>query len=123
MDFKLDRTTNDIIWNNGPLTKEYTTQPFTETVAQRLKIRLLTFKEEWIFNTEYGPPYWQRVLGFKNNKSALDLLFQEEILKESGVKQLVTFTSTFVNRQYSFTFTVKVTSGDVTSPITIQPIG
>lgn len=120
MDFLLDSKTHDIVWNNGPLTKQYTTQPLTQTVAQRLKIRLLTFREEWFMDTTYGVPYWQKLLGIKQkSKSRIDLIFQQEILKENGVKELITFDSTFNNRQYSLTFQVKVVGGGVTAPITV----
>lgn len=123
MDFKLDPTSWDIIWRNGPLRKEETTQPFTETVGQRLKIRLLTFLGEWSFNTIYGVPYWQRLLGIKQtSKAAADLIFQQEILKEEGVKEIVSFESTFVNRKYSLVFKVRVVTGEISAPIVIQPL-
>lgn len=113
---------HDIVWNNGPLTKEFTTQPFTQTVSQRLKIRLLTFKGEWFMDTNYGPPYWQEILSMKVNKSRVDRIFQQQILLEPGVKEIVSFSSTLVNRQYSLNFRVKVFSGEVTAPILISPV-
>lgn len=119
MDLLLDVTTHDCVFNNGPLTKEFTTQPFTQTAAQRLKIRLLTFLGEYAFNTAYGVPYWQQILGKKTTKAAVDLLFQQQILLETGVKEITSFSSTLVNRNYSMTFRVKVVSGEETTPITI----
>jgi len=122
LDFLLS-TEHDIIWNNGPLTKEYTTQPYTQTVAQRLKIRLLTFQEEWFLDTTYGVPWFQRLLGKKQtSKSAIDLIFQQKILEEDGVKEITSFESTFTNRQYSLIFKVKVVTGETTSPIVINPV-
>lgn len=113
----------DIVWRNGPLLKSDTTQPLTETVGQRLKIRLLTFYGEWFINTVYGVPYWQRLLGVKQtSKAAADLIFQQQILAEDGVKEIVTFNSTFINRIYSLTFSVKVVTGETTSPIVINPL-
>lgn len=123
MDFKLDPTSWDIIWNNGPLRVEDTTQPLTETVGQRLKIRLLTFYGEWFINTVYGVPYFQMLLGQKQtSKAAADLIFQQQILAENGVKEIVSFDSTFINRQYSLTFKVKVVTGEVSTPIVINPL-
>lgn len=123
MDLLLDPDSWDIVWNNGPLTKEFTTQPLTQTVGQRLKIRLQTFLGEWSFNTVYGVPYWQRLLGIKQtSKAAADLIFQSQILAEQGVKEIVFFDSTFVNRQYSLVFKVRVVTGEVTAPIVIQPL-
>lgn len=120
MDFKLS-SDHDIIWVNRPLTRDDMTQPFTETVAQRLKIRLLTFRGEYFLNTDHGVPYWSEILGKKPGKARVDAIFQEQILLEVGVKEIVSFVSTFVNRQYSLTFSVKVVSGDVTESITITP--
>jgi hypothetical protein len=120
IDFLLGPT-HDIVWNNGPLTKEYTTQPFVENVAQRLKIRLLTFKGEWFINTAYGMPYWQEILGRKINKGKVDRIFQQEILAENGVKEIVSFSSTLVNRQYNLTFKVKVFTDELSETITITP--
>lgn len=123
IDFLLNSQTHDIVWNNGPLTKDYTTQPYTQTVGQRLKIRLLTFMGEWFLDTTYGVPYWQRLLGIKQtSKSAIDLIFQQQILAEPGVKEIVSFDSTFQNRQYSLNFRVKVVTGEITSPIIVNPV-
>lgn len=123
MDFKLDSNSWDIVWRNGPLRKEETTQPLTETVGQRLKIRLLTFYGEWFINTVYGVPYFSRLLGQKQtSKAAADLIFQQQILAEEGVKEIVTFNSTFVNRKYSLSFSVRVVTGEVTAPIVISPL-
>jgi hypothetical protein len=123
LDFLLDPTKWDIVWNNGPLTKEFTTQPFTQTVGQRLKIRLQTFMGEYFMDTTYGVPWWQRLLGVKQtSKAAADLVFQQQILLEPGVKEIVSFESTFVNRKYSLTFKVRVVTGEITAPIIISPI-
>jgi len=111
----------DLTWNNGPLTPNYTTQSRVDVVAQRLRIRLLTFREEWFLDTSYGVPYFQSILGHKIKKSAVDLIFQREILAENGVKELTLFESTFENRKYSLSFRVKVTTGEESGLITITP--
>ena len=110
----------DLTWKNGPLTPDYTTQSRVDVVAQRLRIRLLTFREEWFLDTSYGVPYWS-FLGKKVKKSSVDLIFQREILAENGVKELTFFESTFRNRQYSLAFRVKVATGDETETITLTP--
>lgn len=111
----------DLTFKNGPLTSAYTTQSRVDVVAQRLRIRLLTWREEWFLDTSYGVPYLQRILGFKIKKSAVDLIFQREILAENGVKELTFFESTFENRKYSLSFRVKVTTGEESGLITITP--
>lgn len=112
---------HDIVWINGPLLKEQTTQSRVDVVAQRLLILLSTFEGEWFLDTSYGIPYFQSILGHKTKKSTVDLIFQREILAENGVKELTFFESTITNRQYSLTFRVKVTTGEESGLITITP--
>lgn len=112
----------DSVWVNGPLTKAEITQPFTQNVGQRLRIRLLSFQEEWFLDQEYGVPYFQRVLGMKPTKSAIDLIFQQEILDVRGVREITFFSSTFQNRIYSLSFRVRVVTGEETETISLNPI-
>lgn len=120
MDLLLDEN-NDLVFHNGPLTKAYTTQPLVKVVAQRLLILLQTWQEEWFLDTTYGIPYWQNILGKKTSKSAVDLILQEKVLAENGVKEITYFSSTLVNRQYSAQFKVRVVTGEETDTITIIP--
>lgn len=122
MDLILNYETGDLTWKNGPLTVDYTTQPFVDTVKQRLFIMLRTFQGEWFMDLNHGIPYWQSILGKKTTKSAVDLIFQQKILAENGVKEITEFKSTFVNRQYSLQFKVRVSTGEITDTITINPI-
>lgn len=127
MDIKLDLNPispsyGDAVFKNGPLTKEDVTQPFTENVGQRLRLRLLTFEGEYFLDTTYGVPYWQRILGRKPTKSAVDQILQQEILDERGVKEITFFSSTFANRQYSASFRVKCVNGEETQTININPV-
>ena len=122
MDLKLNDSTWDCVFINGPLTKEGITSPLTETVAQRLKILLLTFMGEWFWDTTYGIPYYQSILGRKTTKERVDLIYNQKILSEPGVREIITFDSTLKNRVYSLTFSVRVTDGTITDPITITPI-
>ena len=109
----------DAVFINGPLTTKGVTTERIETVAQRLRIRLLTFMGEWFANVNYGIPYYQRILARKPTKSAVDQIFQQAILAEEGVKEITSFSSTYTNRVYSATFRVKVDGGE-TEPLTIS---
>ena len=125
MDIRLnnDRTSldfGDVVFINGPLTTEGITSTPADVVAQRLRIRLQTFKGEWFLNTEYGPAYWQRILGRKVSKTSVDRIFQQQILSERGVRELVSFSSTFQNRQYEMSFVVRVLDGSLTETISIN---
>lgn len=120
MDLLLDEN-NDLVFHNGPLTKAYTTQPLVKVVAQRLLILLQTWQEEWFWDTTYGIPYWQSILGKKTSKAAVDLILQEKILAENGVKEITSFSSSLVNRAYSAQFKVRVVTGEESETITITP--
>ena len=110
----------DLTFKNGPLTPDFTTQSRTDVVAQRLWIRLRTFREEWFLDEGYGVPYWS-ILGKKISKAQVDLIFQREILAEAGVVEITAFESSIKNRQYSMSFRVRVSTGDETDTITINP--
>lgn len=109
----------DAVFINGPLTPAGVTTLPLETVAQRLRIRLLTFQNEWFADTGYGIPYYQRILGKKPTKSALDQIFQQAILEERGVREITYYESSLSGRNYSVVFRVKTREGE-TSLITIE---
>lgn len=94
----------DLVFTNGATP---VTQSNFDVVAQRLKIRLQTFQGEWIFNTQYGVPWFQRILGKKVRKQEVDNIMQQQILFEEGVVEIVDFNSTFQNFVYSLSFKVK----------------
>lgn len=107
------------MFTNGP--PAVTSTP-TENVAQRLKIKLLTFKGEWFQNILYGVPYRQDILGHKVSKTRVDRIFQEAILEERGVKEIVSFESFLSGRTYNMKFSVRADSG-LTVPVEITNIG
>lgn len=112
MDLLLNLSTGDAVFVNG------TTAVVSEAganVAQRLYIMLRTFMGEWYLNTEHGIPYLQSILGQKNTKQAIDLIFQQKILAEEGVQEILEFNSTLtVDRVYSMSFKVKANNLVVT---------
>lgn len=117
----MDSTTFDLVWHNGPLLKEDTTQTQVETTGQRLLILLRTFLGEWFINTDYGIPYYQQILARKNvSKASVDLILQTQVLADQGVKEIMSWVSTFANRKYSLTFSIQVVDGTVSQPLTIQ---
>lgn len=121
MDLLIDMNSGDLVFHNGSLTKEYTTQPFVQTVAQRLFILLRTIEGEWFLDLSHGIPYFDW-LGNKVPKQRIDLTLQQEILATLGVKEITYFNSTLVNRKYSAQFRVRVVTGEESQTITITPI-
>ena len=117
MDIKLDMNPispefGDAVFINGPLTPDGVTTLPLETIAQRLRIRLLTFQNEWFADTSYGVPYYQRILGKKVAKSTADQIFQQAILEERGVREITYYESSLSGRRYSAEFRVKVREGE-----------
>lgn len=122
MDFKLNLD-GDIIWRNGVLLKQDTTQTPVEVTGQRLLILLRTWMEEWFLDTTYGIPWEQRILAKKQtSKAAVDLILQQKVLSDKGVKEIVSWDSTFVNRHYNLIFKIKVVDGTISAPLTLNPI-
>lgn len=123
MDFKLSSTEpNDIIWTNGPLLKEDTTQTRVEITGQRLLIQLRTWLGEWFINTAYGVPYEQRIIAKKNiSKAGVDLILQQQVLSDAGVREIVSWNSTLSSaRKYTLVFSIKVVDGTVSEPLTVN---
>lgn len=122
MDFKLSSTEpNDIIWVNGPLQKEDTTQTPVEITGQRLLILLRTWLNEWFINTAYGIPWEQRIIAKKNiSKAGVDLILQQQVLSDAGVREIVSWNSTLSSaRKYTLVFSIKVVDGTVSAPLTV----
>lgn len=115
MDLKLD-SSGDFLFVNGEC--PVTTSDF-DVVAQRLLIRLKTFQNEYNFNTQYGIPYFQRILGKKVRKQEVDNIFQQSIIEEEGVTEIIDFNSTFVNNIYSLRFKAKNDKGLISPVISI----
>lgn len=106
MDLLMDirRGVHDNVFVNGqcPVTRD----PI-ERLMQKLKIKLLTFRGEWFHDTGHGVPYWQEILGHKVSKSRVDMLFQEAILEEQSVLEIVSFNSSLLDRTYSLEVKVR----------------
>lgn len=114
MDILLDEN-GDISFVNGetPVTRGI------EVVAQRLSIRLHTFQGEYIFNTLYGVPWFQQILGRKVRKQQIDNIMQQQILLEEGVLEIVEFNSTYTRGVYTLVFRVKIDETAITDAIEI----
>lgn len=117
MDIFLDPSTHDILFING---ETPVTNTDFDVVAQRLKIRLLTFQGEYDFNIQFGVPYFQRILGHRIRKVDVDNIFQQQILLEDGVVEIASFDSTLTNGVYHLIFSAKNDKGQITSPIEIE---
>lgn len=108
-DLYLDPNSHDLVIETGTLRL---TSDINEDAAQRLKIRLLIFKGEWILDNREGVPYYQSILK-KTSKAAVDSIFKAKIQEEPLVDKITSFESTLSpSRYYELDFTVLLTTGD-----------
>jgi hypothetical protein len=109
---------HDIVFVNGecPMTYEN-----GDVVAQRLKIKLLTFLGEWFLDTEVGIPYFQTILNRGVSKSTIDGIFQEAIVEDPLVLEITEFNSIIdvESRSYQLSFKVRTPADFITDFIDI----
>ena len=114
MDIKLNSETGDVLLST---TNTITTPVFTtttsENLAQRLKIRLQTFKGEWFLDGTIGIDYFNQIAGKNRSKAAVDAIIQAEILKEQEVLQITAYSSVVdkTTRKITIQFTVRTIDG------------
>jgi len=117
-DLLLDPVTHDMVYSNGetPLTSDRNL-----TVAQRLKIKLQTFKGEWFLDTTIGIPYFQVIFQRGVSKATIDTIYQEAILSEPDVVSIVEFNSIIdtTTSTYQMSFKVKTNENFITDYIDI----
>ena len=116
--WKRDGAVHDLVFINGECP---TTDGRSDSVAQRLYIRLRTFKGEWFLAEGYGVPWLENVLGHKVKKSTVDMVVMDAIMSVEGVKRIISFESSFDNpkREYECKFVVVADNGVATEEITI----
>ena len=115
MDLLLEN--NDVVFVNGECPVTYSQR---DVVAQRLKITLQTFLAEWFLDLDIGIPYFQRVFQKHSNKSSVDAIFQQAIIDDPGVVELLSYNSTLnaTSRGFSLEFEVRVVD-NTTVPVSL----
>lgn len=98
---------NDIDWFNIKLTEDN-----SESVAQKIKIRLLRHYGEWFLDTEVGIPYFQEILKKGVSKDYIDTIFIDEIVGTDGVKRITSYSSTINNSIYKASFTAETSENE-----------
>lgn len=79
-----------------------------ETVAQAVQTRLALWMGEFFMDTSDGTPYYQDILGHNTN---YDLEIQDRILGTTGVGEIISYSSSVVNRALSVTCTISTIYG------------
>ncbi len=118
-DLKLNDDTHDLELINGDF--QITTTE-SESLRQRLIIKLLTFQEEWYLDTNLGTPWYQSILGKNRAKETIDSILKNIILAEPEVIRIESFGSTLDsrNRIYSLNFTVRSSNADEAIPVELE---
>lgn len=88
-------------------------------VAQAVLTRLRLSQGEWFLDTQEGTPYLSQILG-TNTLYTKDTAVKDRILNTPGVKSILSYYSTTVDRVFSVVAKVDTIYGtvDVTSTIT-----
>lgn len=112
IDLYLDPITHDLVLDNFTFK---VTQTKEEEIVQRLKVKLLFFKEEWIFNLNYGIPYFQEIFIKGVDLEDIDEIFRTQITNEDGVRDLISYSSSFNSTTRFLTINAKVVtdSGEI----------
>ncbi len=110
-DICLSSVTNDIFSSGKDLALTPNT---TQSIIQRIRVRLKFFQGEWFLNTAFGVPYHQTIFRKGVTKAQADTIFRAEILDTPGVLGIITFTSTFdrATRVYTLNFSCKAATGE-----------
>jgi len=108
-DIKLDKTTHDVIFENGDLVLI----SGLDRVEQQIKIRLLFFYGEWFLNSTFGVRYYEDVLVGNPNFDQIEDMLKAEIADVDSVNEITEFSSNFISssRQLNVEFTVNTDFG------------
>jgi hypothetical protein len=87
-----------------------------QTIEQRIRQELLTFKGEWFLNEELGIPYFKEILGSKNSIETIKNIFVNAIQNIEGVAELIKLDIQLENlkRIVSIEFSVRDSENHIT---------
>ena len=77
-------------------------------LMQRLYLRFKTYKRDLWWSLSYGIDYLNEVFGMNKPIRSVDVIIQNEILREPMVASLISFESEVINYTYNCKFTVSV---------------
>lgn len=112
IDLYLDPITHDLVFDNFTLR---VTKNKEEEITQRLKIKLLWWKDTWVFNLNYGIDYKNEVFVKGIDLDDIDELFRVQISNEDGVRELISYSSTHdaATRELTVRAKVLIDSGEI----------
>lgn len=112
IDLYLDPITHDLVLDNFTLKVTKTKE---EEITQRLKIKLLWWKGEWVFNLNFGIDYRNEVFVKGIDLDDIDEMFRLQIANEDGVRELISYSSSHnaSTRELNVTAKVLIDSGEI----------
>jgi hypothetical protein len=112
MDIRVNLKTKDIDISSGG-SISLTGSP-EESLQQRLFIKLNMFKNEWFLNTEFGVPYYQKILGQTSKLDVVNAILIDIITTTPDVASVDSFSSSLnaATREFTASFLVTSTSGN-----------
>lgn len=101
-------------------TKLLLTTSYTESVAQRLSIRLKSNLGAWFLNRGYGVDWFNQIFGKNRSKLTIDAILRLAITQEPTVLRIVSYESSIdKTRKYSAKFLVQAVGIVETIPLTL----
>lgn len=108
--FALDKLTGDLVLgSDNQIGRTLTT---LDTLEQRIRTRLQTFRGEYYLNEALGVPYYEEVLRKNPDVPSVRALLLAELLRVPGVKSAKRFTVEFNTATRSFQIDFHVISDD-----------
>ena len=110
MDILFDQKTYDIelVTVGGNVVDLAVVTSSASILMQRLYLRFKTYKRDLWWSLSYGIDYLNEVFGMNKPIRSVDVIIQNEILREPMVASLVSFESEVINYTYNCKFTVSV---------------
>lgn len=111
MDLRIDPETGDLDVSGNAI---HTTEEGSESIAQRLKIRLRFFFREWVLDRSKGTKWFEVILRKGVTQYAADQEIRRVVINTPEIKSIERWESTLNDqtRTYSVDFDVKTTQGE-----------
>lgn len=109
--FMIDRVTGDFA-TTADGTQIAQTLRTIDTIEQRIRTRLQTFRGEWYLDEGLGVPYFEEVMVKNPDVKRVRALLLTALLSVEGVKQVTQFEVAFIPGERRFTVNFHCISDD-----------
>jgi len=92
---------------------------YKEVLAQRLRIRYRSFKNDWFLNLDDGLPYFKEILKKNPNSTIIEALYKSETLSCPGVLGLNKFEMNLDNEQRQLTIEIEAQTSEGAIPVVV----